>query len=119
MLRTKLANSRDLEESGIALRFRVRGDGRLLPAIAVRFEGEVRAYVNQCAHFGMELDVRRGHVFSRSGKTLVCAAHGAEYDAGSGACASGPCFGEPLDRIEVCEENGKVFIDDPNYTLAT
>lgn len=91
----------------------------MYPAIAVRYESLVRAYINQCAHLGIELDIRPGHVFSQSGDTLICAAHGAEYRAEDGTCASGPCFGEPLARIAIREENGKVFLDNPDYVLCT
>jgi len=117
-MKSKLAKSLELKEGGLAIRFMVQREGHVLPAIAVRFEGEVHAYINQCAHLGLELDVRPGQVFSRSGNTLICAAHGAEYHARDGSCAAGPCFGDPLMRITVIEEDGKVFVDDPICTIS-
>src|SRR5690606_8894997 len=67
-------------EEGRAVRFRGMIDGREVEAFAVRFQGELRAYVNRCTHRELALDLGEGAFFSESGRTLRCKAHGARCD---------------------------------------
>ena len=100
-----------LEEGGHGHRFEVpEGDGRA-PAFVVRFDGEPRAYLNRCAHVPVELDWMEGRFFDDSGLYLICATHGAMYDAGTGACAGGPCRGRGLVALRACEAGGSVWVE--------
>jgi nitrite reductase/ring-hydroxylating ferredoxin subunit len=77
--------------------------------------GAVRAYVNVCPHRGQPVDLGDGRLFN-TGAALECQAHGALFDAGTGACRSGPCFGQPLSPLEVAERDGAIWLivhDDP------
>ncbi|HAY45836.1 MAG TPA: (2Fe-2S)-binding protein [Gammaproteobacteria bacterium] len=112
-----LGRSVDLHDSGLGIRFTVEQNGERKPAFAIRYQGTVYAYLNQCSHLGIPLDIRPGNVFDASGELLICAAHGATYAPDSGACAGGPCFGEPLPGLSVYEDGGKVVLDDLNYKL--
>jgi nitrite reductase/ring-hydroxylating ferredoxin subunit len=116
-MKDQIARSIDVQEGGLAVRFSVVCQGVVSPAILIRYEGGVSAYLNRCAHLGIELDIRAGYVFSRKGDTLICAAHGAEYGPDDGRCVSGPCFGDPLSRLGIREEAGNIFLDDPAYGL--
>ncbi len=75
----------------------------------VRYAGQVRAYLNRCAHVPIELDWAEGEFFESSGLYLMCSTHGAIYVPESGFCAGGPCKGGRLRPIAVCEENGQVY----------
>ena len=112
-----LGRSVDLQDSGIGIRFTVEQNGERKPAFVIRYEGTIYAYLNQCAHLGIPLDVRPGDVFDGSGGLLICAAHGATYAPDSGACAGGPCFGAPLPSLAVFEDRGRIVLDDTNYKL--
>jgi nitrite reductase/ring-hydroxylating ferredoxin subunit len=112
-----LGRSVDLRDSDIGIRFTVEQDGERKPAFVIRYQGAIYAYLNQCAHLGIPLDIRPGDVFDESGELLICAAHGATYAPDSGACAGGPCFGHPLPSLEVCEDRGRIILDDSNYKL--
>lgn len=112
-----LGRSVDLHDSGTGIRFTVEQNGKHKPAFVIRYQGSIYAYLNQCAHLGIPLDIRPGEVFDASGELLICAAHGATYAPDSGACAGGPCFGEPLPTLEVYEDQGKIVLDDPIYKL--
>ena len=107
-----ICDSGELIEGGRGFRFDFRLRGLPRSAFVVRFDGEPRAYLNQCAHVPVELDWQPGQFFDSDGLDLVCATHGAMYDAGTGACAGGPCSGRGLTPVAVAERDGKIFIDE-------
>lgn len=101
-----------LVEGGEGVRFEVDEDGENAPAFAVRFRGEVRAYINRCGHISLELDFMPGRFFDLTGELLICATHGATYDPATGACAGGPCNGVGLEPLRVAERGGRVELVD-------
>lgn len=101
--------SGDLEEGGLGVRFSVMHRGQEAPAFVVRFEGQVRAYLNRCAHVPMELDWLPGEFFDHSKLYLVCATHGALYAPESGQCLGGRCQGRGLTPLVVEERDGAVY----------
>lgn len=105
-----ICDSRHLREGEEGVRFSVELDGQLLAAFAVRYGGRVYAFINRCAHRGVELDWVEGRFFDGDGKALVCATHGARYHPDSGACAGGPCAGGGLTALAVAEEGGRVWL---------
>ncbi|MBL8517828.1 MAG: Rieske 2Fe-2S domain-containing protein [Betaproteobacteria bacterium] len=106
-----VCESAALVEGGRGMRFDVPGQDRVVPCFAIRFDGEVVAYVNSCPHRGTELDWQHGEFFDESGLYLICATHGAAFDPASGECVSGPCAGERLFRIGIREEHGRVVLE--------
>lgn len=107
-----ICRSGELHEGGRGIRFEIEEDGEAAPAFAVRYRGEVHAYVNRCAHVGLELDFMPGHFFDLSGDVLICATHGATYDPASGRCMGGPCHGAALEALAVAEAGGRVELVD-------
>jgi len=99
-----------LAEAGDGVRFEVVLNGRPVPAFVIRFEGEVRGYLNQCAHVAMELDWMPGKFLDSSRTVLVCSTHGALYDPATGSCVGGPCRGARLTPVAVAELNGSVLL---------
>ena len=102
-----LCASADLREGGDAVPFDLIFDGRACRGFAIRFEGQVRAYLNRCSHVAMEMDFRPNRFFDVTGQWLVCATHGAMYRPDTGTCAGGPCNGG-LIRIDLSESQGAV-----------
>lgn len=98
--------SEALLEGGAGLRFEVEYEGATTAAFVVRFAGEAHAYINRCAHVGVELDWQPGQFFDAEGLSLICTTHGASYDPGSGECVGGPCRGARLIPVPVEEQNG-------------
>lgn len=98
-----------LAEGGAGVRFEVTGQGRALAAFVVRHDGRVYAYVNRCAHRGVELDWEPGQFFDRAGRYLICATHGALYEPKNGGCVGGPCGGG-LVKLPVIEKNNGVYL---------
>lgn len=68
--------------------------------IVVRRGLEAWAYVNQCAHFLVPLNVLSDYTFVDRGH-IVCQVHYARYAMDSGACVRGDCEGESLISIPI------------------
>lgn len=105
-----IAASGALAERGTGIRFEIEREGRLLPAFAIRVDGTVRAYLNACAHQGLELDWNPRHFFDREAQHLVCEAHGAVYGPSDGRCSGGPCRGKGLVPLSIVEREGQVLL---------
>lgn len=100
-----------LTDGGRAKRFAIEYDGRAFSAFVIAHQGQVHAWVNNCPHRGTELDWLPGEVFDESGLYLVCATHGALFEADTGLCVSGPCVGAALKRVLVsATEEGQVVL---------
>ena len=102
-----LCNSADLLNSGEAVPFDVVYAGQTCRAFAIRFQGQVYAYLNRCAHVAMEMDFQPNRFFDISGDWLICATHGALYEPHTGRCRGGPCRGS-LIKISLSERAGVV-----------
>lgn len=100
----------DLVEAGRGVRFDVAWHGRREPAFAVRFEGEVHAFLNRCGHLPQQLDWLEGEFFDSSRQYLICATHGALYHPGSGACVGGRCAGRGLIPLPLIERDDHVYL---------
>jgi nitrite reductase/ring-hydroxylating ferredoxin subunit len=102
-----LCSSQDLQDSGLAVPFDVVYAGQTCRAFAVRFEGQVQAYLNRCTHVAMEMDFQPDRFFDTEGRWLLCATHGATYAPQTGECVGGPCRGS-LVKINLSESQGVV-----------
>lgn len=102
-----LCASSELLDSGLAVPFDVVYQGHNCRAFAIRYQGQVHAYLNQCSHVQMEMDFQPDRFFDLTGHWLVCATHGALYRPDSGACSAGPCRGA-LVKIGIEERDGGV-----------
>lgn len=102
-----LCRSADLRDGGLAVPFDVVYGGQTCRAFAIRYRGQVHAWLNRCAHVAMEMDWQPNRFFDDTGRWLLCSTHGAAYEPDTGACAGGPCRGG-LVRIEVSEAEGIV-----------
>ncbi|WP_126663304.1 Rieske (2Fe-2S) protein [Haloterrigena salifodinae] len=71
-------------------------------------------WLNYCQHLThIKIDKGSGAPM-RSGE-LVCANHGAYFDADSGECTYGPCEGAYLTDLEVTVDDGDVYLTDDDY----
>lgn len=102
-----LCNSADLLNGGPAVPFDVVFGGQICRAFVIRYQGQVHAYLNRCAHVAMEMDWLPNRFFDDSGRWLLCSTHGAVYQPDTGACADGPCRGG-LVKIALTERDGMV-----------
>ncbi len=109
-----------LEEGGKGLRFDVKTKaGEVIPAFAVRFDGQVFAYLNKCGHIAVQLDYMPGEFFSDDGQTLICSTHGAEYAPDTGACLGGPCYGVGLEPLQISSQDGSLFLENDDLEIVS
>lgn len=74
-------------------------------------EGEaVRAWYNVCPHAGRRLDWAPGEFLRSKDGLVVCAAHGASFELGTGECLGGPCRGDSLRAVPVEVRDGQVWL---------
>jgi nitrite reductase/ring-hydroxylating ferredoxin subunit len=79
----------------------VARDGVRGSVLLGRVAGEWRAYVNECRHRALPLDLGASSPMSEDGEHLLCHQHGALYRLGDGTCVLGPCLGEKLTPVAV------------------
>lgn len=94
--------SHELVDGGMGVKIPALHHGEPVTLFFVRFQGQVRGYVNRCAHVGVELDWENSF-FTRAGDLIMCARHGATYLPDTGECVGGPCKGGRLIPIEAQE----------------
>lgn len=107
-----LCNGAELVDGGRGVRFEVLRHGVATAAFVVRHRGAVQAYLNSCGHVPVELDWQPGEFFDTSGAYLICSVHGAMYDPRDGRCVGGRCNGHGLQRLDVVERDGQVYLLD-------
>lgn len=103
-----LCPSDRLAEAGQAWVFDILEWGRPARAFALRFEGQVVAYVNRCLHVPVEMDWQPGEFLDAERRWIICSIHGASYHPRTGGCVGGPCGRGRLKAIRVTEMDGWV-----------
>jgi nitrite reductase/ring-hydroxylating ferredoxin subunit len=104
-----LCESAELAERGQAHVFDVLLWRQPARAFALRFDGQVVAYLNRCAHVPVEMDWQPGQFLDMDKRWIVCSIHGATYEPADGRCIGGPCGRSRLMRIETVERGGQVY----------
>lgn len=100
-----LCHSDDIAE-GQSKGFEV--DGQAL--LAVRKQGRVYVYRNECPHLGIPLEWLPDQFLDSDGCLIQCAMHGALFLIEDGQCIAGPCQGQALQAIAHTERGGEVLI---------
>jgi nitrite reductase/ring-hydroxylating ferredoxin subunit len=104
-----LCDSRALEERGKAWVWDVLEFGQPARAFALRFDGQVRAYMNRCLHVPTEMDWQPGEFLDSDKRFIICSVHGATYEPEDGQCVGGPCGRGRLKGITTKEREGQVY----------
>jgi nitrite reductase/ring-hydroxylating ferredoxin subunit len=79
----------------------------------VRTGATLHGWIDRCPHEGdTPLPYRRHAYLNKAATRIVCFAHGAQFDIGSGRCVAGPCVGQSLARVPltVCAD-GQVLAE--------
>jgi nitrite reductase/ring-hydroxylating ferredoxin subunit len=80
---------------------------------AVRQQGKVYLYQNNCPHIGIPLEWVADQFLDSSGSMIQCANHGALFVIKTGKCVAGPCSGRSLIPIDFSIDAGNIFISRP------
>ena len=105
----RLCPSSALVERGNALVFEVLHFRESARAFALRFDGQVVAYLNRCVHVPTEMDWQPGEFLDSAKEFILCSIHGAAYDPRNGRCVAGPCGRGKLTLLHVEERDGEVY----------
>lgn len=105
----RVCASGELIEKGNACAFEVLHFRQPARAFALRFNGQVVAYLNRCLHVPMEMDWQPGEFLDSDKEYILCATHGAAYQPQTGRCVGGPCGRGKLTAIDVEERDGVVY----------
>lgn len=81
-----------------------------LHGFVVRKNDEVFAYLNVCPHAGRMLNWGPDRFLTKDRSQIMCAAHGAVFEIGTGYCVAGPCLGDALSKLDASVENGRVVV---------
>jgi nitrite reductase/ring-hydroxylating ferredoxin subunit len=107
----RLCHLDDLPD-GDARGFDLRANGRDV-LFVVRQGASLHAWRNVCPHHGAPLAWRRHAYLNAARDRIVCGAHGAQFDIGTGRCTLGPCLGQALTPVPLTlDEQGDVHIAD-------
>jgi nitrite reductase/ring-hydroxylating ferredoxin subunit len=104
-----LCPSSALSERGTAWVWDVLQYGQPARAFALRFDGQVRAYLNRCVHVPAEMDWQPGEFLDSDKRWILCSIHGASYEPANGRCVGGPCGRGSLVPIQTLEADGAVL----------
>ena len=104
-----LCRADELAERGLAVAFDVLLWRQPARGFALRFDGQVVAYLNRCAHVPTEMDWQPGQFLDADKRYIICAVHGATYEPRTGRCVGGPCERGRLMPIDVSERDGEVY----------
>lgn len=104
-----LCASDELAERGRAKVWNVQLWRGAATAFALRFDGQVVAYVNRCAHVPTEMDWQPGEFLDMDRRWILCSIHGAAYEPADGRCVGGPCGRQRLIAIATEERDGQVY----------
>lgn len=86
---------------GETLLFTCTYQGREREGFILLHEAALYAYLNECPHWAVELDLGDGHFFDEQLERIYCKNHGALFHPKSGVCETGPCLGRALTRFPV------------------
>lgn len=77
--------------------------------LALRHAQGVTAWVDRCPHWQVPLSMPDTMILARQAPSLTCLLHRARFDAVSGDCLSGPCYGDRLEPVPAVEAMGQLF----------
>ena len=113
-----IGSAQGLEEGGKGFRFDIKDKvGEIIPAFVIKFDYQFFAYKNKCGHIAIQLEYMPGDFFNDDGQTLLCATHGAEYAPDTGACLGGPCYGVGLEKLDITEKEGQLFLTSDEFDV--
>jgi nitrite reductase/ring-hydroxylating ferredoxin subunit len=108
LLRVPLAHC---PPDGESITLPAKVDGRAREVFLLKLGDCFYAYLNECPHWGIELDLGDGHFYRPDFDRIYCKNHGALFLPTTGLCETGPCLGRGLTRFGVRTEGDEMVID--------
>lgn len=99
-----------LIDEGTTLAFAIEGGKHRRTGFIIRHEGELLAFLNECPHWFVDLDLGDEDFFDRELQRIYCKNHGALFVLPSGDCETGPCMGRALTKFSLRVEGEDVMV---------
>lgn len=99
----------DIPEDGSAAFIAEIGDKKIA-VMAIRKDGNVFVYENECPHIGAPLDFTPGQFLTHDKEYIICSTHAALFKIETGECVDGPCLGDHLTQINAEVRGGTVYL---------
>lgn len=100
MPEVRIPGGRFIEEGETRV-FDLENDEQKRNGFVIRYNGSLLAYLNECPHWSIDLDLGDEDFFDPLLERIYCKNHGALFVLPSGECETGPCMGRSLTRYEV------------------
>lgn len=97
-------------EHGTTRSFEIVHQGRTREGFVLSYEGNHYAYLNECPHWCVELDLGDGHFYDEELDRIYCKNHGALFFPVGGQCETGPCLGRALVPLRVRREGDDLLV---------
>ncbi|HSC89884.1 MAG TPA: Rieske 2Fe-2S domain-containing protein [Polyangiaceae bacterium] len=91
--------------------FTLAFQGKPREAFVLQHDGELVAFLNECPHWAVELDLGDGHFYDVGIERIYCKNHGALFHPRTGVCETGPCLGRSLIRFALRRDESGVWVD--------
>jgi len=104
----KLANVEDIKDD-VWHEFSLQVNKSLLSIMLLKQKEQYFAFKNCCPHQGRRMDYASGKFLISESGTIICPAHGAEFQANDGLCIGGPCLGQSLEKINIKTNDESIF----------
>ena len=85
-----------------------------LQGFAIRYGEKFYAYLNQCQHWPIPLDMGDADFYSDIIDRIRCKTHGAVYHPETGECEAGPCGRARLDAFPVTRDGDDLVVVVPD-----
>jgi len=95
---------------GATKKFTFETNRGTVEAFLANVRGEIVAFVNQCVHLPITLDLDDNDFFTCDGNLFVCKTHGSVYEPRDGKCVGGPGQGKSLERLPLVIEHGAIYL---------
>ncbi|MDY6828308.1 MAG: Rieske (2Fe-2S) protein [Pseudomonadota bacterium] len=82
-----------------------------LAIVAVKSDGQLFLYRNNCPHLGLRLEYQENEFLDLDGAHILCSTHGALFTLDQGECVFGPCLGDHLEAIPFEVRGNTVWIE--------
>lgn len=89
----------------------VQAKGLNQTVVLIKYESEVKAYLNNCPHQNVPLNEAYKIDVNPFEKTMKCSVHDAYFNIEDGLCIEGPCWDEALESIAIqVDEQGDIYL---------
>jgi len=89
--------------------FSLQLDSGLVSIMLIHKDDKYTAFINSCPHQSRRMDYAAGQFLISETGSIICPAHGAEFDSDDGLCINGPCRGQSLTPVQIKSNEESLF----------